>query len=159
ITLRDGKHKQQLISDIQHRPFGPIQQWTNGNGLTQRINHDLDGRTTDILVSNNRQQAIWQQYYQYDRLDNITGIERSEGEKHYQQQFGYDVVQRLIRDQGPYGEQQFDYDTVGNRLSQTQTNATDGEPQREEYHYAPASNRLLGTSAKQMLLDPAGNIL
>jgi len=66
-------------------------------------------------------------------------------EKHYQQQLGYGLVQRLIRDQGSYGEQQLDYDAVGNRLSQTQTNATDSEPQREEYHYAPASNRLLGT--------------
>ena len=111
------------------------------------------------MVSNHQQHAIWQQYYQYDRLDNITGIERSEGEKHYQQQFGYDLVQRLIRDQGPYGEQQFDYDPVGNRLSQTQTNATHDEPEREEYHYAPASNRLLGTSDKTLLLDPAGNIL
>ena len=174
ITLQENKQQKVLVSDIQHRPFGPIKEWRNGNGLSQQLNYDLDGRTTAVSVSHSASDAVWQQHYQYDLLNNITGIERTENRHSktdtLQQQFSYDAVQRLIRDRGNDGEQQFTYDKVGNRLrhvrlEQEQTlnddSSADSQSQahREDYNYAPASNRLLGTSEKQMLLDQVGNLL
>ena len=174
ITLNENRQQKILVSDIQYRPFGPIQQWRNGNGLSQQLEYDLDGRTSAVSVSNSEQEAVWQQHYQYDLLNNIIGIERTENHKGkpeaQQQQFSYDPVQRLIGDRGNYGEQQFTYEKVGNRLSHVRLKQqpalnddsyADSESQahREDYNYAPASNRLLGTSEKQILLDQAGNLL
>ena len=123
------------------------------------LNRCVDGRINAITVTDSSNNAIWQQAYQYDRQNNITGIDRSEGQSRYQQAFGYDLVQRLIRDQGPYGEQQFDYDAVGNRLSQVQRSQDTSEEQRKDYHYEPASNRLIGTRDNALILDSAGNTL
>ena len=165
VKLETERSETPLITSITHRPFGGMDSWTYGNGLTQTLEHDLDGRITAVSVQNDNNDAIWQQAYEYDRLNNIPGIERSEGENTYQQQFGYDVLQRLIRDQGPYGKQRFEYDEVGNRLSQRYARSEDnhtGKPDeaKEEltkYFYAPASNRLLGTSKKNIALDAVGN--
>ncbi|UAW96913.1 hypothetical protein KEM63_08640 [Halopseudomonas nanhaiensis] len=167
VTLGTEQTDTPLITDITHRPFGSMDSWTYGNGLTQTLEHDLDGRITAVNVQNENNEAVWQQAYEYDRLNNITGIERSEGQRTYQQQFGYDLLQRLIMDQGPYGQQRFDYDEVGNRLTQRYTRSDEnhiGEPDeaKEEltrYFYAPASNRLLGTNEKDIVLDAVGNTL
>ena len=45
IVLHEENSKKEipLITQITHRPFGGMDSWTYGNGLTQRLEHDLDG--------------------------------------------------------------------------------------------------------------------
>ncbi|MGX5203192.1 RHS repeat-associated core domain-containing protein [Aliikangiella sp. IMCC44632] len=141
---------QALASDIRFMPFGALQSLTYGNGRTLNQTYDLDYRLSDKSVS-----GIYQYQYQFDLVNNISAITNSLSTLD-NQRFSYDALSRLINAEGNYGVLSYDYDRIGNRLSQTTNGNTNN------YHYAPDSHRLMtisGAESREFNYDASGNLL
>ncbi|MEW8089888.1 MAG: RHS repeat-associated core domain-containing protein [Candidatus Thiodiazotropha endolucinida] len=141
---------QPLISNLQTLPFGPIEAFDYGNGLSLTRSFDQDYQ----LVSQNIP-GILQSSYQHDPVGNITDWQDllSTGQD---QLFDYDALYRLTSANGAYGDITYTYDATGNRLSLTLDGST------ETYSYVPSSHRLqqiLGSVTDSRTYDAAGNTI
>ena len=137
-----------LASNIQYDPFGPMTDFSYGNGLNRSVSFDLDGRI-DTLQSSPVQDLD----YGYNALDQLTGL-NDLIDPSRDQTLGYDTLDRLDSASGGYGSLGYSYDGVGNRQSQTSTSGTDN------YNYDPQSHRLLGVTGPNVSsrgYDNAGN--
>ena len=130
---------QTIIDNAHYLPFGPVDSYTYGNGLTHAQGYDQDYRLTSIQVG-----GILSRSYGYDPVNNITGIANALDSTHHQI-FSYDALNRLISASGGYGDLAYTYDAVGNRLSETRNGTTDN------YVYASTNNHL------QQITRAAGN--
>jgi YD repeat-containing protein len=92
--------------------------------------------------------------YTWDGADNITAL-TSLGSLGSTQNFGYDALHRLwTAEASPYGGLSYDYDALGNRLTETKN----GE--LASYQYPPESHRLgsiTGSVSQHFLYDENGN--
>lgn len=133
---------QTLVDNITYMPFGPAKSYTYGNGLSHTNTYDLDYRLSSIQVGGIN--PLLSRNYFYDLTNNITrladGVTTAKT-----QDFDYDLLDRLITAEGGYGELNYVYDEVGNRLSETRNGSTDA------YTYDDDSNRL------ENIVSPRGN--
>ena len=93
--------------------------------------------------------------YSYDTVNNITTISDAVDAAN-DQDFGYDNLDRLDSAQGRYGNLTYDYDAVGNRLTENQDSNTD------TYGYATDSQqltRITGTNPSSLNYDANGNLI
>lgn len=122
-----------LIDSITYMPFGPAKSYTYGNGLSHTVTYDLDYRIEAIQVGGIN--PLLSRNYFYDLTNNIAGlVDGVTAAKN--QDFDYDLLDRLITAEGGYGELNYVYDEVGNRLSETRNGVTDA------YTYDDDSNRV-----------------
>ena len=126
-----------ILSSGQYQPFGPVRKWTWANNQSYAITHDLDGRIQTLTLG-----------------PAATGLPDLD------QVYGYDSLNRLTAASitgattTPLTEN-FAYDPIGNRLTNTLNGAT------TTYTYPTTSHRLQGTSgatAKTFGYDSAGNV-
>ncbi len=146
-TTFDGT-TQTVAHNIRYLPFGPLESLTYGNGLTRRNTYDLDYRLSDTVTG-----PMHALSYAYDAVGNISGI-TDLNDSSRTQRFGYDDLDRLVTARGVYGNLDYRYDAVGNRLSRTLGRDTDA------YTYDTLSHRLLairGSQSRRFTYDPAGN--
>lgn len=151
LTLEqtDGT-SQPLASNLQTLPFGPLQAYDYGNGLSLSRSFDQDYRLTGQTLS-----GILQSSYGHDPVGNITAWQDLL-DTGRDQQFGYDTLDRLTSALGSYGSLGYGYDATGNRLNKAEDGAT------ETYRYVPNSHRLLqilGSTTDDRTYDEAGNTL
>ncbi|MEE2729940.1 MAG: hypothetical protein VYA55_03915 [Pseudomonadota bacterium] len=144
--------EQNVVTAIQYLPFGPIQQYTYGNGLVRQVPYDLDYRIDQIQVSDT--QSVLDLDYGYDAFNNITSILDNLNSSD-SQTFTYDDLHRLQHAYGNYGTNtdhiRYEYDPVGNRtLKALALGATTHTT--ETYAYDEASNQL-----NAVTLDTGGN--
>jgi len=150
ITAKLGSAATQtLVSNIGYLPFGPANTYKYGNNLTHNQTFDQDYRLTGIQVG-----GLLNRTYGYDPVNNITSIVNSLNTTN-SQSFSYDALNRLITANGGYGSLGYDYDAVGNRLSETRNGSND------TYQYETTSNRLTGITRangnRNFTYDAAGN--
>jgi len=134
--------EQNLINNIRYLPFGPVQQYTYGNGLIRQVPYDLDYRVDQIQVTGIN--TVMDIDYGYDRFNNINSILNNLNGG-LSQSFLYDDLHRLQHAHGNYGTNtdhiRYEYDPVSNRtlkaLGQADTIHT-----TETYTYNPLSNQL-----------------
>ena len=143
---------QTLVDDVAYLPFGPARAYTYGNGLSHEYAYDLDYRVEAIQVGGIN--PLLSRNYFYDVTNNITGlVDGVDGSK--TQNFDYDLLDRLVSAEGGYGQLDYLYDAVGNRLSETRNGTTDA------YTYENESNRLEGITAtsgnRTFTYDATGN--
>ena len=151
-----------VISSATYLPFGPLQSYTYGNGMTQTMLYDPDYRITDIEAVGNS--TILDLNYGYDLNSNITTLADQDNAA-YTQTFDYDKVNRLTDADGNYGVLDYQYDGVGNRTQKTTTDGPDVTT--ETYTYSTSSNQLDqvafddGTTQTQRLFqyDDNGNLI
>lgn len=162
-TQRDaGAASVTLVSDIAYLPFGPVQEYRQGNGLLTGMSYDLDYRLTGLSTSDGGtgNPAILGLSYSHDAANNILGILNSLDSSR-SQSFAYDPLHRLTSASGGYGSQLFGYDQVGNRLYSDITR--NGVNTLQNYTYDPGSNRLLnvddGVSVRTFQYDAVGNVI
>lgn len=125
---------QPLATDVSHQPFGGIQSYISGNGLEQSMEYDESYRLVSQHVP-----GVLERNYSYDANLNITGITDGSNSQ-ANQSFVYDELNRLSLASGIYGQQQFEYDAVGNRtLWQSTQSSAD---QTHIYTYKPSNNQL-----------------
>lgn len=127
---------QNLLSNMDYLPFGPLSSGTFGNGHALAIGYDLDYQITSIKAGNG---SIVDLSFGHDLNGNITAL--SDGTDPLRNQiFGYDPANRFTSASGLYGTIGYGYDLTGNRLARTITN---GSTITETYSYASSSNQLI----------------
>ncbi|MCB1713814.1 MAG: hypothetical protein KDK05_01635, partial [Candidatus Competibacteraceae bacterium] len=137
-----------LASNIHYDPFGPMTDFSYGNGLSRSVSFDLDGRI-DTLQSGSAQNLN----FGYNALDQLTSL-TDLIDPNRDQALDYDTLDRLASGSGDYGVLTYSYDGVGNRQSQSGSSGTDS------YSYDPQSHRLLsvsGPNASSRSYDNTGN--
>ena len=141
---------QPLVDNIRYLPFGPVIDFTHGNGLVTTYTYDQDYRLMNQTTAN-----VLENSYSYDTVNNITTISDAVDAAN-DQDFGYDNLDRLDSAQGSYGNLSYRYDAVGNRLSESQDSSTD------TYGYATDSQqltRITGANPSSFNYDANGNLI
>ncbi len=161
-----------LARDFRYQAFGSVAGFEYGNGSELGIQRDQNYRITDIRVLNAAaNDAIYDVGFVYDLASNIKSIRDAVAPTN-SQRFEYDDSYRLTQAKGQYGEINYAYDGVGNRLSRELVN-TQGQGASpvstiEAYEYAQNSNRLLSVVSvgndgvskhRDLTYDPVGNIV
>jgi len=123
-----------VVSDVTYRPFGPVSGLQFGNHVRETRQFDADYRTTRV-ENTASERAVLGLTYEYDAADNVVSLSNDAAPAH-NQQFAYDLLDRLTEAAGAYGRLQYSYDAVGNRLSQAAGAGT------TSYGYAARSNQL-----------------
>lgn len=153
-----------LLDQISYAPFGAVQSWVWGNNTSTAPNvyarnFDLDGRVTSYPLGNG-QAAVpgLLRTLTYDAASNITAITHTGNATagNYDQQFGYDGLDRLVSFSRASGSQGYAYDANGNRSQIVYGASTYANS------ISATSNRLNTTAgplpAKANLFDNAGNL-
>lgn len=140
-----------VVSNISYKPFGPVNGYTFANGISRSLTFDTDYLLTDIEDTGGSNPMDW--FYRYDANANIEGIDNQD-DASKDQDFTYDEMDRLDTADGNYGNIDFDYDDVGNRLTKTRIHG--GVTTTETYTYdyqdtPPDSHRL-----KDILIQETG---
>jgi RHS repeat-associated protein len=149
ITLTAQGITKTITDGAQYLPFGPITQFSFGNGLVLNNSYNLDYR----LINHDLNQ-VRSTVYGYDPAGNVTSIDDMQNGS-LSQTFGYDSLDHLIQDDSAYGSLAYNYDAVGNRLSKIIDTAS------ETYHYAADSQQLTsieGVTTEARTYDAAGNM-
>lgn len=151
-----------ILSGATYLPFGPVNHYIYGNGLSHNLEYDESYRLTRIHVDGFG--SVIDRSYQYDVVDNVVGIDNSlDSQK--SQSFDYDSVDRLIHAEGAYGEESYSYDPVGNRLTRV-AEGQSGTIQHENYIYDSNNNQLryvdtytdgIPSQSREFAYDAAGN--
>jgi RHS repeat-associated protein len=136
-----------FVTDVDYRPFGPIEriQFANGDAITRDYdqNYWTTGVTSPALA----------QGYRLDDVGNITGLGTAPGAPTLTEQYTYDDVYRLTGVLAPGGavRESFAFDATGNRTSKTRLGVT------EAYAYPPSSHRLASVAGVSRTYDANGN--
>ena len=105
-----------ISSTMSYEPFGPMNSMVYGNNLVQSRSYDQDYRLTQLITINgNIQQDL---SYVYDAANNITDI-ANVIDNNRSQSLGYDELNRLLAAASNYGDIDYTYDAIGNRLNET----------------------------------------
>lgn len=147
-----------LARDIRYQPFGPVRDWTWGNGEPATRAFDLAGRPQWLDLGTTAAGQDDVRWYRHDAAGRITAIVTHEDPD--QGQFHrYDGLDRLAGtdlDNPPRSTLAYGYDLAGNRTTENVNGAT------TTYTYATTSQRLLGQSGartRTFAYDAAGNLL
>jgi RHS repeat-associated protein len=145
-----------IAPNVNHLPFGPLNNFSYGNGNNEHWYRDLDYRVTSISanMSGGSGPAVLHQDYAYDAANNVKTITDYVNAVN-SQTLGYDVLNRLhtaVSGTGGYGSYTYNFDGVGNLSSLviggTTTNNT----------YAAGTNRLSAIGATAVTTNANGNI-
>ena len=139
ITTREfaASAGETVVQSVNYLPFGPVENYTYGNGISQNMSYDQDYRVSSIVSQGSN--GVLDRFYQYDFNNNIIDIfdyeDNSKG-----QDFTYDILDRLTSADGAYGIIDYEYDPVGNR---TRRIFDDGNAIiTENYSYSATANQL-----------------
>jgi YD repeat-containing protein len=135
-----------LVSGVTYEPFGGVNGWTWGNSTTVSRSFNGDGIVSQIVT------AGVTLGYSYDNANRISGISDSSNSA-LSWSYGYDLLDRLTSASTSANSYGWTYDSNGNRLSQTDTNAS-------TFSTNSGTNQLGSTSGslvRTYVLDAAGN--
>ena len=149
-----------VVDDVRYRAFGPVKSFTHGNALRRVVDYDADGRVTGVRTDDTLQ-ARQNVVLSYDFADNITALGNT-GDRENDQLFTYDLLDRLVVADGPYGLFNFSYDSAGNRESLHREEGA--RSLHDTYIFAGDSNQLSavarrdGGSDRQFTYTATGNL-
>jgi RHS repeat-associated protein len=137
-----------------------LKSFTHGNGLVSNAAYDLDGRLTQLQLTDGAL-LVQGRGYSYSDGMNLTGIVDQVTAAN-SNALGYSAANRLTSAAGPWGTKTHSYDGVGNRITDTTTLGTTTTTRTQ--YYAPTSNRLDNIWQNGALLqyynhDAAGNMI
>ena len=138
-----------LVENLAYKPFGKPTGLTTGSGGT--VNNQSSD--CDCLEVANPGEPM-EQVYTYDENRNLTAI-RGTNTPWFNQDFGYDALNRLTSATGHYGTIGYTYDRVGNRMTRTI------EGQTDTYTYITGTSKLQEITGANPIVfthDVNGNI-
>lgn len=102
-----------VVSGVTYEPLGPVNGWMWGNGTTQVVSYDQDGRFSGSTFNSGTgiSQAVT-----YDLASRITSLSNTGGDNWT---YGYDQMDRITSAQSSSAALAWSYDAIGNRQSQT----------------------------------------
>ncbi len=141
-----------VITNLKYKPFGPVKEWTYGNDLVRQMKYDLDYRLKDILTTG--KQNI---HFEYDLANNIRDITNFFNSD-YSQTLTYTDVYRLDTVTSNSGDENFDWDGIGNRSLHEDVNSTS-----HSYSLDPNNNQITeiskGLQKREFIYDDLGQII
>ncbi|MEM7084222.1 MAG: RHS repeat-associated core domain-containing protein [Pseudomonadota bacterium] len=160
-TSLPGEAAQTVVSGLQYKPFGPLEQIVYGNGMRLESQIDLQYRLTNQVLYDTADNVIDHRIYQRDRAGLVDAILDGQSNT-LSQDFGYDFLFRLDTASGKYLDPagantdlfSFNYDKNGNRTE------FDRAGNVETITIEPDTNRLdqiSGARSVSFDLDAAGN--
>ena len=115
-----GAAPQAIVTGSSYKPSGPLAALTLGNGLSE-----TRGFSSQYFPSSIEIPGRLLQTYATDPVGNIRGITRTVGTQSYSMAFSYQDPQYfLTQGNGPWGQQSWTYDRIGNRLSEVASSET-----------------------------------
>lgn len=130
-----------LVSNIQYRPFGPIQSLQFGNNTSYTRQYDTDGRIASYTLGS---LVVSLSYDDASRIQTIN-------EGSLTRSYGYDALDRLTGYTDPSSSHSYDYDANGNRTDRSI--GANSHP----YTYAANNNRLASAEGKTYTYDANGS--
>ena len=138
---------QPVVSGVGYQPFGPVSAFTYGNTVAETRTFDLDYRLGTLIDMGGKK--IQSLKYAYDADDNVTTLTDNVNPGNTQN-FGYDVLNRLVGASGGYGSYSWTYNPVGSRLTETLGAIT------TNYGYGTNNNQLLSLAQNGITIQTIG---
>jgi RHS repeat-associated protein len=111
ITDKDGRP---LAAGFQYNASSRITEFTFGNGVTSEYRYDDLVRMISARSFTDTGKDLQELVYAFDSANNVLSLDDlTTGSS---QEFDYDEANRLVRALGPYGEESYEYDEIGNLL-------------------------------------------
>jgi RHS repeat-associated protein len=152
-----GLPDQDLVRNVQYSPFGPVNYYEYGNGLSHTLEYDTDFNIQSIRVGGI--DPILEYVYDFNDLNLIVGIQDGLNAAK-NKTYGYNTVYRLTSGKQEGNTFNYTYDKVGNRTQDKRTNSA-GVVTTTTHSLAATSNRLTstktGTTTTQYAYTAAGN--
>ncbi|WP_159015400.1 DUF6531 domain-containing protein [Cognatiluteimonas profundi] len=146
-----GSARQVLLTNGTYYPFGPIAQWTFGNGRTLQRTLDLDYRPWTVADPGSGGLSLG---YTFDAVGNFVELRDAGQSGPPVVTFGYDALNRLtdFRD-GPSGAtiEHYAYDATGNRTLFQNSSGS------QSYVYNTGTDRLNHAGSINRWYDASGN--
>jgi RHS repeat-associated protein len=141
-----------ILSNISYEPFGPVRQWTWGNGRGSFVRtFDRDGNIAQITAAGELLA------YEYDDALRIRGVSNGSSAA-LSWAYAYDSVDRIASATSSARNERWTYDANGNRLTQAGTVPTTFS---NSLSISPTSNRvssLSGSRSNVYAYDSAGSV-
>ncbi len=136
-----------IVSKVHHLPFGPVLDYTLGNGQLVSRTYDLNYAVTDVVSPS------LSLHFVRDAAGRIsTATDRSSGTA-ITENYTYDALSRITAfGIGATTTQSFTYNVTGDRLSKAGTGVSTGI-----YTYASGTHHLTGIGNAARSVDAAGN--
>ncbi|MEQ8939318.1 MAG: RHS repeat-associated core domain-containing protein, partial [Gammaproteobacteria bacterium] len=141
VTTSTNNAFDTICSSMTYQPFGPLDGMTHGNSLLHTRTYDLDYRLTGLTTT--ADSDYQGRLYSYDNANNIIDITNTLNAAS-SQFLQYDELNRLRDAAGAYGEINYDYDSIGNRLTMVENTVV------ETYQYDSSSHHLLQTVSNEL---------
>ena len=147
-TTADGITTE-LATDIQYKPFGPIQHLVYGNGLVENRSLNANYQVENITAG-----TVLNLSYTYGPQGNILTVADNLNPA-YGHVVSYDVLDRMLSSSGWYGVYSYEYDATGNRTAITRSGTKD------TYTVSTSNNWLTktGLTATTYSVDGTGNLI
>jgi RHS repeat-associated protein len=141
---------QVLMENSTYLPFGPLSEFSFGNGLVDARQYNQDYRLTGIALGST--DPLMTRLYQYDAANNITQIDpaKTSGQS---KNYSYDPLNRLTHALSLDNLFSYEYDPVGNRAQKSHNAIV------KTYEYGTVSHRLLQRDNTVYQYDAVGNTL
>ncbi len=148
-----------LADQIEWLPLGGVKALTYGNGLEWQRSFDTDYRLTQQVLSDGLTPILSKSYAYADYL-NLTDIV-DDLDPALDETYSYTANNRLETADGPWGEDTFDYDGVGNITSHV--NDLGGVITDNQASYSPTANHMAsiaqnGFTGRSFTYDANGNV-
>ena len=112
-AIKDGE-SQPLTDKFRYNAENRITKFTFGNGVTSDFSYDDLGRMISSSSATGRGVKLQELIYGFDAMNNVVALD--DLVSGVSQQFTYDEANRLVYALGPYGEENYEYDAIGNLL-------------------------------------------
>jgi YD repeat-containing protein len=111
VTDRDGRP---IAEGFQYNAARRITEFQHGNGVTTDYTYDILARMLSTRSSTGVGIDLQELNYTFDAANNVLSMnDLTSRDSHT---FEYDEANRLVRAVGPYGEEEYEYDAIGNLL-------------------------------------------
>lgn len=172
IDLDTGTGLVPIVDGATYYPFGPMAQWTLGNGTVNRTLLDRDYRVEKVVHdvdandTNNNDIENWT--IGYDNVSRISSITDGAAPVSTSQTFayksGFDYLETALSTM--YGDVSYDYDANGNRTCFVAASSPSSCPSPRDWGYADfesptgvfrETNKLDAIASSVITFDAAGN--
>ena len=148
-----GGARQVVAGGIAYYPFGPVGEWTYGNGrkMTRSLNQNYEPGFVEVTGQGGLSIG-----YEFDVIGNLKKLRGADQSDPALRVFGYDGLNRLAESRDGVSNaliEGYTYDKTGNRSSVTDASTTTA------YDYATGNHRLATTGATTRGYDAVGNTL
>jgi RHS repeat-associated protein len=135
VQITAGGQTASAASGVTYQPNDTaMAQWTSGNGITNSLTYDTDGRLVGISAAGVQSLGV-----SYDTANRVIGIVNGM-DGAMSQNFGYDAMSRITSVYSNADNEAFQYDANGNRTSHTLNGVA------AVLTPDPSSNRIVSTS-------------